>query len=133
LIRALFPDGAGQDGADGRLDRRAVVLGNPAREVEDVLFDKRLLADSVADFLELGNIHVGFVGQADDKAACLGPAERNDNLRADPQVQFKPLGDQVIEFPVHGDLNNHFGDSRHGDDCSRGAGIGKRRTATACP
>ncbi len=71
-VLAFFPtdfaatDDFGEGAFDGELDGAAVVFAHPAGEFEDLVAEKGLFADDVADFLEVREC--GVVGEADDVA-----------------------------------------------------------------
>ena len=103
----------GKDGFERDFGSAAVVLANPASELEDFGRDERLRADDFEDGLEFGA--VGCLSKSGDAAEHLARAKRNLDAAAHADLSSEIRGNGVIElFPeseFEGNASDHLGGS----------------------
>ena len=103
-------------------ERREVVVGHPAQEVEERGRHQRVaVVEKGGDGLEA--VHLGGLGEADHVAGHLAPAEGDEHAVAEGESRVEGRRDEVVERPPHrqgdGDLREgtpgwQGGDRGHG-------------------
>ena len=104
----LAANDLGQHALQGGLRRAAVVVRDPARELEHAGRDEGLLADDAGEVTE---VRVrGLLGECRDAAHDLPVAEGHLHARADLHPPSQLRRDGVVELPAKGDLKGDAGD-----------------------
>ena len=106
----LLAHGLGQNALERQFDGAAVVLADPARELEHLGGDGALLADDLGDGAE---VRVrGLLDERRDHAQHLARAEGNFDTAAhlDPAGEFRR--DRIVKFPAQGDFKGDARDHR---------------------
>ena len=107
-IGLLVADGLGQDAFQGRLRRAAVILADPARELEDFWRHESLRADDLQDRLKGGVRR--FLGQAGHAPEHFARAEGNLDTAADIDLFRQLRRNEVIELLAERDFQGDTGD-----------------------
>ncbi len=106
-VGLLVADGLGQDAFQGRLRRAAVILADPAGELEDLGRDQRLRADDLQDGFEVGARR--FLGQASDAPEHFARAEGDLDTAADVNLVRQLWRNEVIELLAERDFQSDAG------------------------
>ncbi len=106
-VGLLVADGLGQDAFQRRLRRAAVVIADPARELEDLGRDERLRADDFEDGLEPGVRRL--LGQPGHAPQHFARAERDLDTAADVNLVRQFGRDEVIELLAERDFQGNAG------------------------
>ncbi len=99
--------GFGQNGFQRGFRRAAVVIGNPARELQDLRRDERLGADDFQNWFEIGVR--GFFGEGGDATKNFSRAERHLHAAADLDLSGQSGRDQIIELLAERDFETDAG------------------------
>ena len=103
----LLAHGFGQNGFQRDFRRAAVVIGNPARELQDLRRDERLRADDFENGFEIGVRR--FLGERGDAAENLARAERHLHAAADLDLSGQSGRNQIIKFLAQRDFKADAG------------------------
>jgi hypothetical protein len=104
----LLAHGFGQDGFQRGFRRAAIVLGNPAREFQDLRRDERLRADDFENGFEIGVRR--FLGERGDAAENFARAERHLHAAAHLDLPRQSGRNQIIELLAERDFKADAGD-----------------------
>ncbi len=101
-----------QHALQGGFQRAAIVVRNPARELEHARRDQALAADYLVDRLEIGVRRI--VAHRGDDAQDLARAERHLDACALGHEFAQLVGDEVVKLAAQGDFEGDPGDHERG-------------------
>ena len=103
----LLAHGFGQNGFQRGFRRATVVIGNPAREFQDLRRDERLGADDFQNGFEIGMC--GFLGEGGDATQNFSRAEWHLYAAADLDLSGQSGRNQIIELLAERDFEADAG------------------------
>ena len=104
--------GFGQNGFQRDFRRAAVIIGNPAREFQDLRRDERLRADDFENGFEIGVCR--FLGERGDAAQNFSRAERHLHAAAHLDLPRQSGRNQIIELLAERDFEADAGNHSSG-------------------